>query len=188
MAEKKPRILNDSRDMVWSLIPLLLICLVIAGVAGSCNWGFGSKAAEQPIPSFNSEAAFRADARTMPFPIREPALPEGWQSNSGTTRNIEGKLASNVGWIPPSSSYVQLTQSNAEEAALVRGILGDGVTGTGTREVGNRVWVAYENREGRKAWVTDLGDVRIAVLSPGGEDNMRVLAEATLKAEPLPRN
>lgn len=173
--------------MVWSLVPLLLICVVIAGVAGSCNWGFGGKAGEQRIPDFNSAAAFRADAQTMPFPIREPAVPQDWKSNSGSTGTAGSSLVSNVGWIAGSGAYVQLSQSAATEEQLVRAVGGEDVIGTGTREAGERTWVTYENPvEHRKVWVTDLGDVRIAVLTRGDEALLSQLAAATLRAQPLP--
>lgn len=187
MAEKKPRILQDSRDLVWSLIPLLLICVVIAGVAGSCTWGFGDQAAEQKVPDFNSAAAFKADAQTMPFPIREPAVPVAWKSNSGSTTTVGGSLTSNVGWITERGAYVQLTQSGATEEQLIRKLGGDTVTGTGTRDLGGHQWITYENPdEHKKVWITDLGDVRIAVVSRGSDDELATLATAVLAAQPLP--
>ncbi len=187
MAEKKPRVLQDSRDLIWSLVPLLLICVVIAGVAGSCTWGFGSQAAEQRIPDFDSAAALRADAQTMPFPIREPVVPADWKSNSGSTGTAGNSLVSNVGWIAGSGAYVQLSQSAATEEQLVRVAGGDDVIGTGTREAGGRTWVTYENPEThRKVWATDLGDVRIAVVSRGDDALLNELATATLAAQPLP--
>ncbi|MFC0314941.1 DUF4245 domain-containing protein [Gordonia phosphorivorans] len=188
MAEKKPRILQDSRDMVWSLIPLLLICLVIAGIAGSCAWGFGDKAAEQKVPTFNSDAAFIADSRVMPFPIRQPAVPAAWQSNSGSTSTVGTSLTSNVGWITDNGTYVQLTQTAATEDQLVPALGGTGALGTGTVEAGGTTWVTYENApENRMVWVTDLGDVRIGLLGRGDNPPLNTLAEAVLKAQPLPK-
>ncbi|MFZ2509971.1 MAG: DUF4245 domain-containing protein [Gordonia sp. (in: high G+C Gram-positive bacteria)] len=186
MAEKKPRILNDSRDMVWSIIPLLVICVIIAGIAGSCSWGFGTDAAKQSIPSFDSGAAFTADARTLPFEIREPAVPAGWQSNSGTTTTVGNSLTSNVGWITESGNFVQLSQSQATEEGLVRNLGGDGVLGTGTAEAGGRTWITYANEsEDRLVWITDLGNVRIGLLGRGDNPPLDVLATATLRAQPL---
>lgn len=188
MAEKKPRILQDSRDMVWSLIPLLAICVVIAGIAGSCAWGFGDDAAEQKIPTFDSAAAFQADARTMPYPVREPDVPADWQSNSGSTTTVGSSLTSNVGWITPSGTFVQLTQTAATEDELVPNLGGDGVIGTGTAEAGGVSWVTYANdAEGRTVWVTDLGDVRIGLLGRGDNPPLDTLGAATVRAEPLPK-
>ncbi|WP_344784824.1 DUF4245 domain-containing protein [Gordonia caeni] len=188
MAEKKPRILQDSRDMVWSLIPLLVICVVIAGIAGSCAWGFGDKAAEQKVPTFDSTAAFQADARTMGFPIREPAVPADWQSNSGSTSTVGASLTSNVGWITESGTYVQLTQTAATEDQLTPHLGGDAVLGTGTTEAGGVTWVTYANdAEDRAVWITDLGEVRIGLLGRGANPPLDTLAAATLKAQPLPK-
>lgn len=185
MAEK-PRILNDSKDMVWSIIPLLVICAIIAGIAGSCSWGFGSDAAKQSVPSFDSAAAFTADARTLPFPIREPAVPAEWQSNSGVTATVGGSLTSSVGWITESGTFVQLNQTQAGEEDLVRHLGGDGVAGTGTAEAGGRTWVTYADEQGdRTVWFTDLGDVRIGLLGRGDNPPLDVLATATLSAQPL---
>ncbi len=188
MAEKKPRILHDSKDMVWSIIPLLVICAIIAGIAGSCSWGFGSDAAQQSVPSFDSGAAFTADARNLPFPIRQPAVPAGWQSNSGTTSMVGSSLTSNVGWITDSGGYVQLSQSQATEEELVRNLGGDGVLGSGTAQAGGRTWITYTNEpDNRVVWITDLGDVRIGLLGRGQNPPLHELAEATLAASPLPK-
>ena len=174
--------------MVWSIIPLLLICLVIAGIAGSCAWGFGDAANEQKVPTFNSEAAFTADARSMPFPIREPAVPAEWQSNSGSTNTVGTSLASNVGWITENGTFVQLTQTAGPEVSLVPMLGGEGVMGTGTTDVAGTTWVTYDNPEGdRTVWVTDLGDVRIGLLGRGIDPPLATLAEAVQKAQPLPK-
>ena len=185
MAEK-PRILTDGKDMIWSLIPLALIALVFAGIAGSCSWGFGDDATKQNIPTYDAAAGLRADAQSLPFPVREPKVPEGWKSNSGSRQDLDGKLTSNVGWITDRGAYVQLTQTDAPEESLVRKLGGDEVSGTGTRQDGGRTWVTYINEKHKKVWVTDLGDVRIAVSSTGSDEALSTLATAAVSAAPIP--
>ena len=34
----KPRLLQDGRDMFWSLAPLVLACIVLAGLVGMCSF------------------------------------------------------------------------------------------------------------------------------------------------------
>ncbi|WP_347956694.1 DUF4245 domain-containing protein [Gordonia aichiensis] len=182
----KPRILHDGKDLIWSLIPLMLIALIVAGVSGSCSWGFGSSATDQRVPSFDVSAGLRADAETMPFPIREPAVPADWKSNSGSTQEIGNTVSSNVGWITPGGIYVQLTQSAATEEQLVRKLLGDTASGEGVRDIAGHQWVAYAGEENRKAWITDMGDVRLAVMSRGRDADMQTLAAAVTQAQPLP--
>ncbi|MFT3715775.1 MAG: DUF4245 domain-containing protein [Gordonia sp. (in: high G+C Gram-positive bacteria)] len=187
MADAKPRILQDSKDMVWSLIPLLVIALIIAGIAGSCSFGFGHKATEEKIPDFDVKTALVADADTMPFPIRLPAVPADWKANSGSTKEIGAAVASNVGWITGGGAYVQLTQTGASEDELAPSLGGDGTLGDGTKDIDGRRWVAYQNGESHKrVWITDLGDVRLAVVSRGNDQDMTTLAKAAQSAQPLP--
>ena len=187
MADAKPRILQDSKDMVWSLIPLLLIALVVAGVAGSCSFGFGTQATEHKIPDFDSAAAFRQDAQTMPFPIREPKVPSDWKSNSGSTSEVGGSVGSNVGWITGGGAYVQLTQTGGTETELAPLLGGQGVLAVGPRDIDGRQWMTFENaKDHKKLWITDLGDVRLAVMSRGSDESMETLAKATQNAPPLP--
>lgn len=45
----KPRLLQDGRDMFWSLIPLVIGCVVLAGLLGMCSFQLDSR--RGPIPS-----------------------------------------------------------------------------------------------------------------------------------------
>ncbi|MEJ9078790.1 MULTISPECIES: DUF4245 domain-containing protein [Gordonia] len=181
----KPRILQDGRDMMWSLIPLAVLVLIVAGVAGSCSWGFGNDANDKQVPYFDVSDGLLADASTMHFPIRDPKVPADWQPNSGSTQNVETTLSSNVGWITGAGAYVQLTQTDATEEPLLRQLLGDEASGTGTREIGGRTWVTYENADHKKAWISDFGDVRIAVKGSGKDESLEALAAGVAAAQPI---
>src|ERR1700736_2917515 len=84
----KPRLLQDGRDMFWSLIPLVIGCIVLAGLVGMCSFQpVGTN--KGVIPAYDAAAALRADAQTLGFPIRLPRLPAGWHPNSGDRGGIE---------------------------------------------------------------------------------------------------
>ncbi|MET0994220.1 MAG: DUF4245 family protein, partial [Mycobacterium sp.] len=34
----KPRLLQDGRDMFWSMVPLVIACIVLAGLVGMCSF------------------------------------------------------------------------------------------------------------------------------------------------------
>src|SRR5262245_24891902 len=59
--EQKPRLLQDGRDMFWSLAPLVLACIALAWWAGSCSFQLGGPKAG-PAPEYDAPAALRADA------------------------------------------------------------------------------------------------------------------------------
>jgi hypothetical protein len=201
----KPRLLQDGRDMFWSIAPLVIACIVLAGVLGMCSFAPNGPG-KGPAPSYDAPAALQADADDLKIPIRLPRLPEGWQSNSGSRRGIDGgrtdpssgqqarAVSSTVGYLTPSGMYLSLTQSNADEDKLVASINAD-LYPTGTQDVDGVKWVVYEGgaSDGKPAepvWTTRLtgptGPAHIALTGAAGTDEYRMLAEATQTQSPLP--
>ena len=86
----KPRLLQDGRDMFWSIAPLVVACIVLAGVVGMCSFSPGG-INRGPVPSYDAAGALKADALTLGFPIRLPHLPSGWQANSGGRGEYRGR-------------------------------------------------------------------------------------------------
>ena len=201
----KSRLLHDGRDMFWSLAPLVLACVVLAGMLGMCSFQAGGPG-PGPVPSYDAPAALRADADALKIPIRIPQLPDGWQPNSGRREGIEAgrpdpatgqpqrAVSSTVGFLAPSGMYVSLTQSNADEEKLVGSLDSDAVP-TGVQDVDGVSWVVYEgsDRDGKPAepvWTTRLtgrtGPAQIALTGAADAGEFRTLAAATQTAPPLP--
>ncbi|MEO3757774.1 DUF4245 domain-containing protein [Mycobacterium sp. B14F4] len=201
----KSRLLQDGRDMFWSMAPLVLACIVLAGLLGMCSFQ-ATGPGEGPPPDYDAPAALQADADALKIPIRVPKLPDGWRSNSGSRKGIDGgrtdpasgqaqrAVSSTVGYLTPGGMYLGLTQSNADEDKLV-GSLNPDVVPTGVQDIGGVRWVVYEggDDEGRPAepvWTTRLagptGPAQIALTGAAGTDEYRTLATATQTASPLP--
>jgi hypothetical protein len=202
----KPRLLQDGRDMFWSIAPLVIGCIVLAGILGMCSFQ-PSGPGEGPAPSYDAPAALQADANALHIPIRLPQLPQGWQSNSGSRNGIDGgrtdpsgqptrAVSSTVGYLTPSGMYLALTQSNADEDKLMSSIATDLVP-TGAQDVNGVKWVVYEgsqssSQDGRPAepvWTTRLngpgGPAQIAITGAAGTGEYRTLAAATQSQSPL---
>lgn len=184
--------------MFWSIAPLVLACIVLAGLAGTCSFSPGGDPSG-PVPYHDAVAALNADAQTLGFPVRLPQLPEGWQPNSGGRGSItDGRsdssgqrlraVTSRVGYISPTGMYVSLTQSNADEVPLVTSVH-PGLHPTGTEDVDGTDWVVYEG-EGAPVWTTRLtskaGPAQLAITGAGPVAELRVLAAATQSQPPLP--
>jgi hypothetical protein len=204
----KPRLLQDGRDMFWSLVPLVVGCIVLAGLVGMCSFQPGGSK-QGVIPTYDAAAALHADAQTLGFPVRLPQLPAGWHPNSGGRGGIENgrtdpatgqrlsAATSTVGYISPTGMYVSLTQSNADEDKLV-GSIHPSAYPTGTVEVDGAHWVVYRgDGPGAQAesaaeplWTTRLagpaGAAQIAITGAANPDQFRTLALATQLAPPLP--
>ncbi|OBJ00904.1 DUF4245 domain-containing protein [Mycobacterium sp. 1465703.0] len=200
----KPRLLQDGRDMFWSLIPLVIGCIVLAGMLGMCSFQLGSH--QGAVPSYDAGAALRADASALGFPIRQPQLPAGWQANSGHRAGIQGGRTdpasgqrhnaptSTVGYISPTGLYLSLTQTNADEDKLI-GSIHPSAYPTGTVDVGGTSWVVYQGSgqsgaDAEPIWTTRLssagGSTQIAITGAGNTDQFRTLASATQTQPPLP--
>ncbi len=195
----KPRLLQDGRDMFWSLAPLVAACIVLAAVLGMCSFAPGGPG-PAPAPDYDAPAALRADADTLRIPIRVPALPTGWRANSGDRAGIEGgrtdagqrvrAVSSTVGYLTATGMYLALVQSNADEEKLVDSIE-SGMVPTGTQDVDGVRWIVYEgDTEGAEpVWTTLLtgpsGPGQVAIKGAGGTDEYRTLAAAVQKQPPL---
>jgi hypothetical protein len=194
-------VLQDGRDMFWSIVPLVVACIALAGLVGMCSFS-PSGPSSGPTPSFDAAAALQADAATLGIPVRSPQLPAGWRSNSGRRASIDpGRtdpasrqqvraLTSTVGYLTPSGMYLSLTQSNADEEKLV-GFLGSSLYPTGSHDVNGVNWVVYEGGErGEPVWTTRLdgptGPGQIAITGAGNTDEFSTLASATQSQPPLP--
>ena len=189
--------------MFWSLAPLIVGCIVLAGLVGMCSFQPGGMT-RGTVPSYDASAALRADAATLGFPIRLPQLPAGWQPNSGGRGGIENgrtdtstgqrlnAATSIVGYITPTGMYLSLTQSNADEDSLV-GSIHPSMVPTGTVDVAGTSWVVYQGGQGGVAtepvWTTRLaspvGPTQTAITGAGSTDQFRTLASATQSQPPL---
>ena len=189
--------------MLWSLGPLVVACLVLAGLVGMCSFQ-GRGPSTGSVPHYDAPAALKADAQTLGFPIRLPALPAGWQANSGARDGIEAgrtdpangqpvrAKVSTVGYIAPSGKYLSLTQSNADESKLVAFLHPD-LYPSGAQDVAGVQWVIAHNAGFDFGFINmeleRLGGVdgtQIALTGAGDAADFRTLAAATQNAAPLP--
>jgi hypothetical protein len=188
--------------MFWSMAPLVLACIVLAGVLGMCSFAPNGPGEGAP-PPYDAPAALKADAEALKIPIRLPKLPDGWRANSGSRGSIDGgrtdstgqparAVISRVGYLAPSGMYLSLTQSDADEEKLVAS-LDTSLAPTGTQDVDGVRWIVYEGGEDvRPVWTTRLtgptGPAQIAMNGAAGTDEYRTLAKATQTQPPLPVN
>ena len=186
--------------MFWSLAPLVLACLVLAGLVGTCSFS-PTGPVDTTAPTYDVELALEADAAAVPFGVRLPRLPEGWQANSGTRSGIEAgrtdpstgakqiAVVSRVGYIAPSKMYVSLNQSNADETALVQSIQ-KAVYPSGVEDIDGIRWIVYQGGEDAEpVWTTRLespgGSTQLAISGAGSAEDFRTLAIATQTQPPL---
>lgn len=186
--------------MFWSIAPLVLACIALAGVVGMCSFS-PSGVNRGPVPAYDAAGALKADALALGFPVRLPQLPPGWQANSGGRGGIaDGRIdaagrtlravTSTVGYISPGGLYLRLTQSNADEDKLV-GSIHPSMVPNGTVDVNGVRWVTYQGDDGvEPVWTTRLdgptGPEQVGITGAGSTDEFRTLAAAVQTQQPLP--
>jgi hypothetical protein len=190
--------------MFWSMAPLVVACVVLAGVLGMCSFAPNGPG-QGPAPQYDAPAALQADADALKFPIRVPKLPDGWHANSGARGSIErGRtdgagqparaVTTRVGYLAPTGMFLSLTQSNADEEKLMQS-LDTSLVPTGARDVDGVRWVVYQGGDPGgehpyPVWTTRLpaavGQAQIAITGAAGTDEYRTLAAATQTQPPLP--
>ncbi|OFJ55050.1 hypothetical protein BEL07_03580 [Mycolicibacterium grossiae] len=196
----KSRLLQDGRDMFWSMAPLVVVCIVVAGLLGMCSFAPEGPGQGTP-PAYDAPAALQADADALKIPIRVPRLPDGWHANSGSRGSIEGgrtdpggaparAVTSKVGYLAPTGMFLALVQSNATEEKLISW-LDTSLVPTGTQDVDGVRWIVYEGDEDvRPVWTTRLtgptGPAQVALQGAAGTAEYRTLAKATQSSTPLP--
>jgi hypothetical protein len=188
---KPPRSALTPRDMVGAVLVLVVLVLLFAGVTRSCSFApTGPTVDPAGIPVVDAPARLRE--LRVGFPVRIPAVPPGWRSNSVGVDRIDGERAVRTGYLTPDGRYLRLLQSVAAEPALLAVEAGaNAVVARGPVDVAGQRWVVYERGSGEPIWIADVqgGDgtpVRLLITGSGTEDEVRALAGATLAGELLP--
>ena len=191
--------------MFWSLAPLVVGCILLAGLVGMCSFQPGGTN-KGTIPSYDAAAALRADAADAGVPDPAAAVARGLaaqlrrprryreRANRSSTGQRLNAATSTVGYISPTGMYLSLTQSNADEDKLV-GSIHPSAYPTGTVDVAGTNWVIYRGAgqsgaDAEPVWTTRLagpaGATQIAITGAGSTEQFRTLAAATQSQPPLP--
>jgi hypothetical protein len=187
---KPPRGSLRARDMLMALAVLLVIVAVGGGVR-SCSFAPGGPTVDaDAAPTVDAPARLAEFARASEFPLRVPAVPQGWRSNSSDRSPIEGGgTAVRVGYLTPDGKYLRLVQSDGAEEALVSTEAGGPLAGTGVTDAAGLRWVTYQAAGGEPFHVATAPDdpqVRWLITGSGTDPDFAALAQATVAGQILP--
>ncbi len=153
--------------MFWSMAPLVVACIVLArmpghvlafqaggpGVrSGSRNSISGRPAGRRRHPEDPDPDA--PAARGLAAQLRQSSRHRR-RSRRCPTASTAARVSSRIGYLAPTGKYLSLTQSNADEAALVASIKPDSYA-SGTQDVDGVTWVVYESSDPEPVWTTKL--------------------------------
>jgi hypothetical protein len=187
---KPPRSALTMRDMVGALVVLAIVVLAAGGLSRSCTFApTGPTVDSSRLPAVDVPAELTRLAPDSTFPLRIPAVPEGWRANAVDRNSLpEGGRIVSAGFLTPDGRYLRLQQGDATEEAMLRAEAGGGAApGQGAVDVAGQQWVAYSGERGEPIWITDVGGVRMLVTGSGSEADFRTLAVAAVHGEVITR-
>jgi hypothetical protein len=160
------------RDMVLSLVVLLIPVAIIAGV-------YGAHGNDSPVVADTSAAVSDAQA-AQAFPVTPPqGLASGWRAISAAfdpgTVAAPGALL-RIGYVTPAGGSLQLIESNASRDGLLIHELGDNTLPEGVITVAGRNWNSYQVRNGEHALVLPDGARTLIVIGTADATELQALA------------
>ena len=184
--DKKPRIFQDGRDIAINAALIVVLMLVAVGATGLCSFNPG--APEQgPVQEVDAETFLDLESRAVDFPVRYPAMPEGWITNSARRSMLAGQPAPVVGWVTPDRGFIQLTQTGLDAEAAIENADSKPRTLDRTVDVdGHPVEVfTSEEQDVRDLWVVDAGDARFVLTGAGEDREFEELIATALATAPI---
>lgn len=176
------------RDMIMALGVLLAVILVSGGITRSCSFApTGPTVDSSRLPVVDAPAELRA--LRVPFPVRIPAVPPDWRSNSVGQDIVDGARVVRTGYITSQGRYLRLLQSDAAEEALLAVETGRApIAASGPVDVGGQRWVVYPRAEREPLWVAEVATpdappLRLLITGSADENDFRVLAGAAAAGE-----
>ncbi|MBS4101730.1 DUF4245 domain-containing protein [Tsukamurella paurometabola] len=195
MAEK-PRILQNRRDMVLTMVPLIALCLLVLIASGNFKLGFGADPKDETVDPINPRGVYQVSAENLGFPVRMPGgtgvvdgVPEGWKATATRDDDVVGGKVFSVNYVTPEKNSLQLSQSGAPADVVIESVYGAKATPSGSVPVEGRTWEVYgPNDKNRSAWVLRVEGAVIIVFGGGTVPRFTELAAAVQSQEPLPRS
>lgn len=187
VADQKPRIFQDSRDIVVSLLVVVGLMVPMVAFTGMCSFDRGTPE-NGPVQKVDATQIFSMEARAMNFPLRLPETPEGWTTNSARRTTVNKQPATVVGWVTQEGAYLQLMQTDQPLDKAVQDVDEHGRTEQQAQLIDGQEFRTYTSQEKnvRDVWAADLGDVRLIFSGTAGPAEFETIARNTLQAEPLP--
>ncbi|WP_248491002.1 DUF4245 domain-containing protein [Tsukamurella sp. PLM1] len=191
----KPRILQNRRDMVLTMVPLLALCLLALFASGNFRLGFGADPKDETVDPINPKGVYEVSAGKLGFPVRMPGgpgvvdgVPDGWKATATRDEQIEGGTVFSVNYVTPEKNSMQLAQSGAPLAEVVRSVFGARTEPSGSIPVEGRTWQVFgPNERNRSAWAIDLDGAVVVVYGSAPVPRFTELATAVQSQPPLPK-
>ena len=166
----------NAGNMVRSLLPLVVICLVLVG------WAALRQNPEDPVREVDPTSSVRTSAERADYQLLVPTgLPDGYRPTSARTDAggaADGEpVTLEIGWLTPEQEFAGFVISDDAGADPLRRVLDDSEE-QGTESIGGRSWTRQTTADGETALVLETGDATVLVFGSAPDDELTEVAAA----------
>ncbi|MGY1712676.1 DUF4245 domain-containing protein [Geodermatophilus sp. SYSU D00758] len=170
----------SAANMIRSLAPLVLICLLIAG------WVAFQQGPEARVQTVDPTSSVQLAAARASYPLPAPAdLPEGYRPTSVRTdagAADEGDpVTLSIGYLTPDGEYAGFAVSDDPRATALTDVLGDAEQ-EGSKDVDGEAWTRWSTARGETALSREADGVTVVVTGSASDGE---LAEVAAAVEPV---
>ncbi len=164
----------NAANMIRSLLPLVLICLVLVG------WAALRQNPDDPVIEVDPTSSVRASAERAGYEVLVPTgLPEGYRPTSARTTAGSAEegapVTLEIGYLTPEEEFAGYVISDDSRAAPLRRVL-DGDEEQGTASIGDRDWSRRTTADGETALVLETGGATVLVFGSASDDELGEVA------------
>ncbi|SFL23625.1 DUF4245 domain-containing protein [Geodermatophilus ruber] len=166
----------SAANMVRSLVPLVLICLVLVA------WQAFRNSGEETVREVDPAGSVQLAAARASYPMVAPTgLPEGYRPTSARTdaggAEAGAPVTLEVGYLTPEEEYAGFVVSDDEGGEVLTGILA-GAEEQGTVEVGGQTWTRSTTERGETALSREADGVTVVVTGSADDEELETVAGA----------
>jgi Protein of unknown function (DUF4245) len=163
-------------NMLRSLLPLVVICLVIVG------WNAWRQNSVDPVHPIDPSSTVQLAATRASYPLVVPSgLAGGYRPTSARTdagNAGEGApVTLEIGYVTPSTRFAGFVVSDDPRAGALRGVL-DGARQEGSVELDGTAWIRWRTERGETALSREAGRVTVLVSGSAPEKELETVAAA----------
>ncbi|MGZ4565697.1 MAG: DUF4245 domain-containing protein [Blastococcus sp.] len=161
-------------NMVRSLLPLVVICLIIVG------WTTLRQGPDERVQTVDPSTTVQLAAARASYPVQAPSglakefLPTSARTNAGNVTN-GGPVTLEIGYLTPAKQFAGFTESDDPGAQPVHDVL-DGATPHGTTDIGGVQWTRSTTERGETAFSRTVGGVTLVVSGSASDKELTTVA------------
>jgi len=161
-------------NMLRSLLPLVVICLVIVGWTTFRQSGDVGVRTVDPSSTVQLAAARAAYQLVVPTGLDETYLTTSARTDAGDAREGD-PVTLQIGYLTPSEEFAGFVVSDDRDADPVAAVL-DGAEDRGTVDVGGESWTRSTTVDGETALTREADGVTVLVTGSAPDEELRTVA------------